>query len=224
MTSILVIAKAPVPGRVKTRLVPPCTDEEAALLAHASLEDTLDTVGSVAQRANADPVLVLDGDPRPWLARGIRVITQNGDGLAERLDAAFADVGGPAVLIGMDTPQITCELLLRALDTLDVSSCDAVFGEADDGGWWLAGFRRHDPRTFAGVPMSTPYTARAQRRRFRELGLRVTELPRLRDVDTFVDANVVAGEAPHTRFAAVLRTISARIANDGGDDLVEATA
>jgi glycosyltransferase A (GT-A) superfamily protein (DUF2064 family) len=82
---VLVIAKAPVPGRVKTRLCPPCTPDEAAALARAALEDTLEAAaGAGAERR----VLVLEGQPGPWLPAGWDIVAQRGNGLAERLAAA----------------------------------------------------------------------------------------------------------------------------------------
>jgi glycosyltransferase A (GT-A) superfamily protein (DUF2064 family) len=99
---LLVIAKAPEPGRSKTRLCPPCSPEQAAALAEAALTDTL---RAVAATPADERVLVLDGTPGDWLPEGFRVVPQRGDGLDERLAAAFADAGGPALLIGMDTPQ-----------------------------------------------------------------------------------------------------------------------
>ena len=104
MTAIAVIAKAPVAGRSKTRLTPPCTPEQAAALASAALADTL---AAVAATPGARRVLVLDGAPGPWLRPGFEVLAQRGAGLAERLAAAFADIGEPALVVGMDTPQLT---------------------------------------------------------------------------------------------------------------------
>ena len=113
--ALVVIAKAPVAGRSKTRLTPPCTPDEAALLARAALQDTLD---AVAATPAARRVCVLEGEPGDWLPEGFEVIAQRGDGLDERLAHAFADVGEPAVLIGMDTPQVTPELLALACERL----------------------------------------------------------------------------------------------------------
>jgi len=219
VTSILVIAKAPEPGRAKTRLRPPCTQQEAAWIAEAALRDTLDAVSSVP---GAEPVLVLDGEPGPWLPRGVHAIAQRGDGLGERLDAAFEDAGGPAVLIGMDTPQVSPAILGDAVRMLEAPEVDAVFGEADDGGWWIAGLREHLPRTFADVEMSTQSTGRRQRLRLRALGMRIGELPRLRDVDTFDDALAVGELVPGGRFAAAVADVAARLGLD--DDAEEATA
>ncbi|MEU8487162.1 DUF2064 domain-containing protein [Streptomyces sp. NPDC048641] len=198
-TTLLVIAKSPVPGRVKTRLTPPFTPEEAALLAEASLVDTLHAALATPARRR---VLVLDGAPGPWLPPGIDVVPQCGGGLDERLAAAFAGCSGPAVLIGMDTPQVTPALLAPALGPDAWWDCDAWFGPADDGGFWALGLAEPDPALLRGVPMSTAHTGAAQRTRLTDAGLRVRDLPVLRDVDTADDATVVAAAAPDGRFAA----------------------
>ncbi|MFE0444822.1 DUF2064 domain-containing protein [Streptomyces sp. PDY-4] len=197
--TLLVIAKEPRPGRVKTRLTPPFTPAEAAGLAEAALADTLEVVARTPARRR---VLVLDGAPGLWLPAGFEVVPQCAGGLDERLAAAFAGCDGPSLLIGMDTPQVTPELL-----TVDFGDCDAYFGPAEDGGFWALGLAEPDPGLLRGVPMSTPGTGAAQRRRL--ASLRVRELPRLRDVDTAYDATLVAGEAPGGRFAARLARLTA---------------
>ena len=199
--ALVVLAKAPRPGRSKTRLCPPCTPRDAAALARAALADTLDAV--LATPA-ARRVLVLDGPVGDWLAPGIEVVAQRGAGLDERLAHAFADVGGPALLVGMDTPQVTRGDLARGLERLAAPGVDAVLGPATDGGYWAIGLRKAQPRAFLGVPMSTAWTGRAQRERLRQLGLRVALLPALRDVDRIADARAVAALAPAGRFARAL--------------------
>nr|WP_063826118.1 DUF2064 domain-containing protein [Streptomyces antibioticus] len=196
MTTLLVIAKEPVPGRVKTRLTPPFTPEEAAALAEASLADTLHTVAATPADRR---VLVLAGEPGPWLPPGFEVVRQCAGGLDARLAHAFAQSDGPTLLIGMDTPQVTPQLL-----TVDFADCDAYFGPAEDGGFWALGLAKPDPGLLLGVPMSTPVTGAVQRGRLVAAGLRVRELPRLRDVDTAGDAEAVAALAPGGRFAARL--------------------
>jgi rSAM/selenodomain-associated transferase 1 len=204
MPALLVIAKAPVEGRVKTRLTPPCTPAQAAQLAAAALADTL--AAAALARRPARRVLVLDGEPDGWVPDGFVVVPQRGEGLAERLAAAFEDAGGPAFLIGMDTPQVTPELLDAGLAAL--ARNDAAFGAALDGGYWGIGLRRPDPDAFRDVPMSEPTTGAVQRARLAELDLRTAELPPLRDVDTIADARAVAAEAPDSRFAAALAEIA----------------
>ncbi|WDF42137.1 DUF2064 domain-containing protein [Streptomyces sp. T12] len=194
MTTLLVIAKEPRPGRVKTRLTPPFTPKEAAALAEAALADTLDAVARTPARRR---VLVLDGAPGPWLPPGFEVVQQCAGGLDERLAAAFAGCDGPALLIGMDTPQVTPDLL-----TVDWDGCDACFGPAEDGGFWALGLAEPDPVRLRGVPMSTPRTGAVQRARLADL--RVRDLPCLRDVDTAYDADLVAKATPGSRFATTL--------------------
>ncbi|MER5833871.1 DUF2064 domain-containing protein [Streptomyces sp. NPDC002130] len=196
MTTLLVIAKEPRPGRVKTRLTPPFTPQQAAALAEAALADTLH---AVADTPAARRVLVLDGAPGPWLPPGFDVVAQCAGRLDERLAEAFARCTGPALLIGMDTPQVTPELL-----TVDFTDCDAWFGPAEDGGFWALGLACPDPALLRGVPMSTPVTGAVQRERLVAAGLRVRDLPPLRDVDTAPDAHAVAALAPRGRFAARL--------------------
>ena len=214
---LIVLAKAPVPGVSKTRLCPPCTPVQAAAVAEAALADTL---AATLDLTGVRPVLVLDGPPGPWLPAGIEVIRQRGGGLDERIAAAFEDCGGPALLIGMDTPQVTPALLHRCVDALLAPGIDAVLGPALDGGWWAAGLRRPDRRAFLGVPMSTGQTCALQRRRLAGLGLRVAELPALSDVDVWEDAlsvsmsvsasvsASVSGKAAGGRFAATVASVS----------------
>jgi hypothetical protein len=202
---LLVLAKAPVPGRVKTRLCPPCTPAQAARIAAAALADTLDAATGTAART----VLALDG--RMAAPAGVAVLPQRGGSLSRRIAAAFADATGgargPVLQIGMDTPQVSSDLLERCLSTLD-SGVDAVLGPAVDGGWWALGV--HEPthaRLLAEVPMSTPDTGRLTLRALRRAGLRVAELPVLRDVDTCADAVAVAALVPRGRFAAAVTDV-----------------
>jgi len=201
--ALLVIAKEPVAGRVKTRLTPPCTPEQAARLAAAAIADTL-AAASASTRA-ARRVLVLEGRPGPWIPHGFEVIPQRGEGLAERLAAAFADAGAPAFLVGMDTPQVTPAELDAGLDAL--SERASVLGAALDGGYWGIGLRDADPRVFEGVPMSAAHTGAVQRARLTALGLQPAMLPPLLDVDTIEDARAVARTAPDGRFAQALAAI-----------------
>jgi rSAM/selenodomain-associated transferase 1 len=201
VTALVVIAKAPRAGHSKTRLCPPCTPRQAAALARAALADTLEAVRITLA---ARHVLVLDGEPGDWLPPGFEVLPQRGAGLDERLAQAFADVGGPALLIGMDTPQVAPRDLRDALERLAEPGTEAVLGPAPDGGYWAIGLREPDARAFLGVPMSTARTCRAQRARLVGLGLRVRDLPPLRDVDRIADAHAVAALAPTGRFARAL--------------------
>lgn len=204
--ALIVIAKEPAPGRSKTRLSPPLTAEAAAGLAAASLADTLAAAAACpAQRR----VLALDGAPGDWVPPGFEVIPQRGAGLDERLASAFDDVAEPALLIGMDTPQVTPALLAAGLRALMRPGTDAVLGPALDGGYWAVGLRRPRGELFLGVPMSSPTTFEAQLARLRGGGLRVRRLPPLRDVDLIEDARAVAGLVPASRFAEAFGSLAA---------------
>ena len=209
MTTLIVIAKAPVPGRVKTRLSPPFTSAGCAALAEAALADTLDTVLGAA---SGQPILVLDGARGGWLPPGFAVIPQIQGGLDDRIVAAFAAAArharGPALLIGMDTPQVGRELLRPCWD-----GADALIGPACDGGFWALGFREPDPeqvrQAVSGVPMSRSDTGSVQLARLRASGLRTRLLPMLRDIDTAADAYAVAKLCPRSGFARMLQTTAA---------------
>jgi uncharacterized protein len=204
---LIVLAKEPIPGRVKTRLTPPFTPQQAARLAEAALADTLAAVAQVAARH----LLVLDGTAGSWLPSCFDVAGQRGHGLDERIAAAFdeayAGLPVPVVLIGMDTPQVTPRLLESAIRPLVAGTKDAVLGLADDGGFWLLGLRQPDAGLVTGVPMSTPSTGAAQLRRLRQAGLRVQQLRSCTDVDTAADALAVAAAIPASRFAMALRAM-----------------
>lgn len=202
---LMVIAKEPVPGRVKTRLTPAYTPAEAAELAEAALADTLT---AVAEASVTRRILALAGSPGRWLPPGFDVIAQRGGGLDERLAWALADAlvtsPDPLVFIGMDTPQVTPALLAQAVEPLVSGTADATFGMAEDGGFWLLGLREADPALILGVPMSQPDTGSRQLARLKQAGLRVRMLPELADVDTVTEAEHIAAVTPGSRFAACM--------------------
>ncbi len=211
---VLVVAKAPVPGQVKTRLGADIGHDHAASIAAASLLDTL----AACDASGAERHLSLAGDlrdavhgPRITAAlAGWTVTPQQGDGFAERLAGAHHDAGpGLVVQIGMDTPHVTAAALRAAADAM--SSHDVVLGPAPDGGWWVLGRRDPDAtRVLASVPMSTPSTLVDTQRALERVGCRVGRTSVMRDVDTVADAEHVAALAPHTHFAAAWRGVPAR--------------
>lgn len=199
--TLILLAKEPVPGRVKTRLHGEFTPAQAAELASAAIADTV----AVMAATDAEHRLVaLDGRPGPWLPEGFDVVGQPSGDLGARLAAALdagLDRGGPVLLVGMDTPQLSLDVAFQG--------ADAVLGPTDDGGFWAIGLRDRCPGAFDGVPMSTDRTGAAQLARLRGLGLTVRVLPRLRDVDEPDDARAVALAHPGTRFAAAWRRLTA---------------
>lgn len=206
LVTVAVLAKEPLAGRSKTRLSPPFTLEEAARLADAMLHDVL---AAVAETPGIRRVVILDGAPGNLIPKDFEVIAQRGAGHAERIANAFADIGGPVLLIGMDTPQVSANVLRDAIERMFAPGTQAVLGPAADGGWWAAGFRVPVPGAFEGVPMSVPDTVLHQRRRFTALGLQWAELAELIDVDDATSAAEVAGQIPDSKFARLLDTLSA---------------
>jgi uncharacterized protein len=199
---LLVIAKAPVPGQVKTRLCPPCTPAQAAAIAAAALADT---VAAVAATPAVRHTIVHHGQlaaPAGW-----HRVPQRGEGLAARLANGFADTALPgtaSLLVGMDTPQVTPDLLTAVAAGL--ADHDVVLGPAYDGGWWALALR--DPfhaQALGGVPMSTVDTGVLTVAALAARGLRVGYGPTLRDVDTASDALAVAAQCPRGAFAESVR-------------------
>lgn len=220
--ALLVLAKAPVPGQVKTRLCPPASPTQAARIAAAALRDTLDAVLAVPAVA---PVVALTGNLtcavdaaalREQL-RAATVLPQRGGTLGQRIAASIADAATlvahrPVLQIGMDTPQASAALLTHCLDVLHHDGMDAALGPAADGGWWVLGVRH--PRLaelIAEVPTSRADTGQRTLAALRAAGARVAQLPELCDVDTWRDAVAVAAEFPAGRFAAAVTATSATL-------------
>jgi glycosyltransferase A (GT-A) superfamily protein (DUF2064 family) len=219
MTCVLVVAKAPVAGFAKTRLAATIGHRQAADLAAAALLDTLD---AVCATPDVVPVVAMTGP----LARSARagqlavalarctVFPQRGKDFAERLANAHTDVaelhpGRPVLQLGMDTPQVSPELLTESIEWLCANEVDAVLGPALDGGWWGLGLRSPaDARVLHSVPMSRSDTGARTLMALRRIGLRVRSLRRLSDVDTMADALRVAETAPDGRFAAGVRELT----------------
>jgi hypothetical protein len=208
VTSVLVVAKAPEPGMVKTRLGRDIGMAAAAELAAASLLDTLAACVDASSSRHVSMAGDLDRAVRRDELRaaleGWTVHPLVGADFGERLADAHSRVSGPVVQVGMDTPQLTAELLEDAVAKL--ASYDAVLGPAEDGGWWVLALR--DPAraaALARVAMSTPTTGADTRAALEAAGLSVGEAVMLRDVDTIADAHTVAALAPGSRLAEAWR-------------------
>jgi len=187
-TAIAIFAKAPVPGRVKTRLVPPLAPEDAAAVARACLETTLRRFAPAA--LNVPVTLFLDGEADRALqtlteSLGVPIVPQVGADLGARLAEAFRSLreGGAAriVVLGSDSPTIDVAWIARAIASLD--SHDAVIGPTEDGGYYLIGLRAEVPELFREIPWSTDSVARATLERASALGIAVDVLPTWYDVD-----------------------------------------
>jgi uncharacterized protein len=212
--TLLVVARAPVPGLAKTRLAAAVGDRIAAQIAAASLLDTLDAVAAAPVAAR---VVALSGELDEAVeAAEIRgrlasfaVIAQRGNEFADRLANAHVDAaaldGRPVLQIGMDTPQVTAELLADSGRRLAESP--AVLGLACDGGWWVLGVRTPAlAECLRSVPMSQPNTGALTLKALRSNGVSVSILEELADVDVVDDVAVVReGCRPGSRFVKATR-------------------
>jgi glycosyltransferase A (GT-A) superfamily protein (DUF2064 family) len=207
--TVIVLAKAPVPGRVKTRLCPPCTPEQAAALAMAAVLDTLHAAADVDATRH---LLVLDGDPGGWVPDGWEVVPQCDGGLDRRLGAAFCRRrwAGGARRHG-HTPQLDPAVVARAGAAVVSAPGVGVLGMANDGGFWIVALSAGGPEDFEGVPMSDADTGALQLERLIERGHRVELVESLTDVDSWDEARVVAGAAPTGRFATEVERVAARL-------------
>ncbi len=206
---LTVIAKAPIAGRVKTRLCPPCTPGQAADIAQAALADTLDAIAAVVDGTGIRPVLLIEGEPPIFTPKQFSVIPQRGDGLEQRLRYGFSELGA-GIIVGMDTPGAVAGLgtafrqLERGVD---------VLGLAIDGGYWAIGLAYGDDdflaAAFDHVPMSTSHTGVYQLRRLHQLGRSVHMLGSTRDLDTVEDLLAAAAGRPGGRLGDVACAVAA---------------
>ena len=210
--TLLVVAKAPEPGRAKTRLAATVGDRVAADIAAAALLDTLDAVAAAPVAAR---VVAFTGDLDAAAGaaeirqrlKSFTVIPQRGDEFADRLANAHADSadGYPVLQIGMDTPQITAELLTDCARRL--LDAPAVLGLAHDGGWWVLGVQTPTmAECLRTVPMSQPDTGELTLKALRDNGIDVTSVQPLADIDVVDDVAAVREACgPASRFARVTR-------------------
>lgn len=216
---VLVMAKVPVAGRVKTRLASAVGDRTAARLALAALLDTLDVCEEVfgverCHLALAGDLGELDVDTRRKLherLRGWTVMPQRGGSFAERLERAHVDVHAvarvPVVQVGTDSPHVAPPVLADV--AVLASAGRRVLGPARDGGWWvLASATAADVAGLGRVPMSTDRTGQLTGDLLRAQGLDVVLAPEVSDVDDAADAEAAAREAPGTRFAGAWRELA----------------
>lgn len=206
----LVVAKAPVPGLAKTRLAAAIGDRAAAEIAAAALLDTLDAVAAAPVQAR---VVAMTGELDDACAseeirarlEAFTVVAQRGDGLADRLANAHVDAAAVAesqavLQIGMDTPQVSADMLAECGQEL--LRTGAVLGLADDGGWWILGVADAAMADcLRGVPMSQPDTGALTLAALYAKGIDVTRVAELSDVDTVDDIEAVRRLcAAHSRF------------------------
>lgn len=187
--AVVIMAKQPVPGAVKTRLRPVLSDVDIAALYDSFLRDRISQVSSLT---GAAPAIAYTPSESHLFFAGLApdfiLLPQVGDGLSDRLTGIFQhlfDMGHAGVIAtDSDSPTLPRENLQGAVDLLAAGRADVVLGPSDDGGYYLIGSRQLYPALFDSMPWSTPQVYGETMGRAAELGLRVTSLASWYDVDT----------------------------------------
>lgn len=237
--TLLVVAKHPVPGHTKTRLCPPLTGAQAAALYDCFLRDSLDVMRKVQEVDRVVAYLAEDAaqdeEARRFfssIASDMTMLHQRGNGLGERLHHLLSDAlaaeAGAAVVMDSDSPTLPHLYVEQAFALLQ-GACDVVLGPCDDGGYYLIGLKKPQPRLLREVRMSTPTVLADTLTIAEEMGLQTCLLPVWYDVDTVAELQRLQAElaqaqdhvAPHTRaYLATLsstgRSIHARLAGHPG--------
>ena len=198
------MARAPAPGKVKTRLCPPLTPGQAAEFYECVLRDVLADLApserwhtwvAYAERSR-DYFLQL---PRP----GVALLPQRGASLGERMHSVFVDLCHAGyrqvVLVGSDIPGLDAASVRQACEILEQDRSDLVLGPADDGGYYLIGLTRPEERLFTGISWSTPLVLEQTLVRARQSERRVRRVAGAYDVDVAPDLVRLRRDLEHSR-------------------------
>jgi len=188
---LIVFAKEPLPGRVKSRLAATIGDIAAAELYQAMLRDVL----NLSRKLTGVETVVYWDCPEqtlPLLAErfGCRSRRQPAGDLGVRMQAAFAEMFDDheiCCIIGSDTPDLPLAYVQEAFDLLAAETSDTVFGPSADGGYYLLGLRRVIPQLFTAIDWSTDLVLRQSMAAAASAGCRATLLPEWHDIDTHAD-------------------------------------
>lgn len=232
-TALVVFAKAPVPGQVKTRLCPPLTPDEAATLHGSFVLDTLERTKAAVSKFHLPFHRFLACAPASTLVffqimeerHGVTLLDQVGEHVGARMshtfEALFAQGYRHVLIVGTDVPSLPLNHYQQALALLE--SHDVVLGPALDGGYYLIGLNRAVPDLFTGIPWSTDRVLALTEEKAAHLGLSTALLPVWRDVDTIDDlaalmeASTVDAKRPKneqsfsTRTAGTLQVLAKRL-------------
>ncbi len=224
--ALIIFAKSPVPGLVKTRLCPPLAPDEAATL-HGSL--VLDTLERTRHLQGVDRFLACaPSKQHPFFQtlgarQQIELWEQIPDeDLGKRMDDAFGAAFGRkytyALMVGSDLPTIDGETIQQAVRAL--AEHDVVIGPSVDGGYYLIGLKQPTPELFSNIPWSTDQVSLLTQQIANHLGLSMKLLPQQRDLDTIEDLQVFIQESQgsksqviSSRTAQVLKTLATRLVN-----------
>jgi rSAM/selenodomain-associated transferase 1 len=234
------MTKAPRPGKVKTRLVPPLTNEEAAHLNRCFLQDT----GAEISACCSD----LTGSTSPAIAHGVAVYTpvgaeldyadilpadfsllpQRGENFGERLYFAAEDLFkcgfGTVCLIDSDSPTVPAENFTSAIELLSLPGDRVVLGPCDDGGYYLIGLKQLHREVFEEIDWSTEWVFEQTKQRATQIGVGVHELPRGLDVDDHAAlrrlCDELLGKHRHDNVAPRTRQFLRKLAARGGRERI----
>ena len=232
-TALVIFAKAPVPGQVKTRLCPPLTPDEAATLHGSFVLDTLERTKAAVGKLKLDMDRYLACAPSSGHVffkimeerQGVKLIDQVGDDLGARMhhvvETMFSRGYRRTIIIGTDVPTVPLDHFKQALTSLE--DHDLVLGPALDGGYYLIGINQSVPELFSDIPWSTDQVLRLTQEKAAVLGLKTALLERWRDVDTLDDLEALIEECTtdskkpknervvSTRTAGVLQALAKRL-------------
>lgn len=196
-TALVIFAKAPVPGQVKTRLCPPLTPDEAATLHGSFVLDTLERTRTAVTKLKLPIDRYLACAPSSTLVffkimeerQGVKSIDQVGEDLGARMYQAFETMFGRGfqrvLIVGTDVPSLPLDHYKQALALLEKH--DLVLGPALDGGYYLIGLNKPAPALFDNIPWSTDQVLAFTKEKAQNLGMTYALLPEWRDIDTIDD-------------------------------------
>ncbi|MEJ2727472.1 MAG: TIGR04282 family arsenosugar biosynthesis glycosyltransferase [Deltaproteobacteria bacterium] len=190
---LVVVAKAPVAGKVKTRLIPQFTPEEAVELYRCFLQDRTRTISSLKGIDRA--IAFTPADARdmfiPFGLNGIGLFSQKGKDLGERLNNIFVEklAGGydAVSIIDSDTPDLPQSTIRKSFKRLLSDQAEVVFGPCYDGGYYLVGMCKPHPELFDDIPWSTGTVLSKTLEKAKRLHVKTGLLPRWNDLDTYED-------------------------------------
>ena len=223
--AIVIAAKPPVPGKVKTRLSPPLSLDQSAQLYECFLVDTINTVAAIkgvdrfiafypdvsTKELSFTIVNSVSGSSQNEFLADFTLITQKGIDLGERLISIFEQLLSSgydsATIIGSDSPNLPVAFIKRSLSNLKESKADVTLGPCKDGGYYLIGLKTFHSDIFKGISWSTSSVFDETIKKIKKLGLGVSVLPEWYDVDNNEDLNFLKDEiisspeevAPKTR-------------------------
>ena len=208
----VVMAKRPVPGRVKTRLIGELSDHHAACVHAAMLDCVLKRLSEVfpghlvlaLDGGTDDPLTHPDPDLAIQLPDDTKLIDQDQGNLGDRLGHVWRTIGGgPAVFFGVDSPDVPMDALKGIAHNLTLA--DAACGPVEDGGYWCLAARQHAPNLLAGIDWGTPAVYHQTRDAAEQAGLTLQELPAWHDVDDASDLTSLRDRLRDTREPALIR-------------------